>query len=327
MHAIGFDTYGAPQVLHPVNLPDPTPGAGEVLVRVAAAGVAPVDAMARSGLLAALYERQQPPFVPGMEIAGTVEVLGIGVSDGELSAGTPVAAFVDFKGAHGGYSELLALPAESVVRAPAGLSMPEAATTVLNPLTARNALDALDLPAGATLLVTGAAGAVGGYLVQLAAHAGLRVVAHDPQARMRVVAQASAGNEKLVRDLGAAWFVPRDADLAQAVKAQLPDGVDAVVDTANIGVAVADAVRDGGQYAALRPSTDETGRGIAVKGLNVRQRATDHAAIAALRDLFDQGVLTARLGEVVPARDAARAHELLETGGLRGRIALDLTAF
>ena len=98
MHAIGFDTYGAPQVLHPVNLPDPTPGAGEVLVRVAAAGVAPVDAMARSGLLAALYERQQPPFVPGMEIAGTVEVLGIGVSDGELSAGTPVAAFVDFKG-------------------------------------------------------------------------------------------------------------------------------------------------------------------------------------------------------------------------------------
>ena len=316
MHAIGFDTYGAPQVLHPVNLPDPTPGAGEVLVRVAAAGVAPVDAMARSGLLAALYERQQPPFVPGMEIAGTVEVLGIGVSDGELSAGTPVAAFVDFKGAHGGYSELLALPAESVVRAPAGLSMPEAATTVLNPLTARNALDALDLPAGATLLVTGAAGAVCGYLVQLAAHAGLRVVA-----------QASAGNEKLVRDLGAAWFVPRDADLAQAVKAQLPDGVDAVVDTANIGVAVADAVRDGGQYAALRPSTDETGRGIAVKGLNVRQRATDHAAIAALRDLFDQGVLTARLGEVVPARDAARAHELLETGGLRGRIALDLTAF
>lgn len=316
MHAIGFDTYGAPQVLHPVNLPDPTPGAGEVLVRVAAAGVAPVDAMARSGLLAALYERQQPPFVPGMEIAGTVEVLGIEVSDGELSAGTPVAAFVDFKGAHGGHSELISLPAESVVRAPAGLSMPEAATTVLNPLTARNALDALDLPAGATLLVTGAAGAVGGYLVQLAAHAGLRVVA-----------QASAGNEKLVRDLGAAWFVPRDADLAQAVKAQLPDGVDAVVDTANIGVAVADAVRDGGQYAALRPSTDETGRGIAVKGLNVRQRATDHAAIAALRDLFDQGVLTARLGEVVPARDAARAHELLETGGLRGRIALDLTAF
>ncbi len=316
MHAIGFDTYGAPQVLHPVNLPDPTPGAGEVLVRVAAAGVAPVDAMARSGLLAALYEGQQPPFVPGMEIAGTVEVLGIGVSDGELSAGTPVAAFVDFKGAHGGYSELLALPAESVVRAPAGLSMPEAATTVLNPLTARNALDALDLPAGATLLVTGAAGAVGGYLVQLAVHAGLRVVA-----------QASAGNEKLVRDLGAAWFVPRDADLAQAVRAQLPDGVDAVVDTANIGVAVADAVRDGGQYAALRPSADETGRGIAVKGLNVRQRATDHAAIAALRDLFDQGVLTARLGEVVPARDAARAHELLETGGLRGRIALDLTAF
>ena len=316
MHAIGFDTYGAPQVLHPVNLPDPTPGAGEVLVRVAAAGVAPVDAMARSGLLAALYERQQPPFVPGMEIAGTVEALGIEVSDGELSAGTPVAAFVDFKGAHGGHSELISLPAESVVRAPAGLSMPEAATTVLNPLTARNALDALDLPAGSTLLVTGAAGAVGGCLIQLAAHEGLQVIA-----------QAASRDEELVRALGAGGFVPREADLAQAVRAQLPDGVDAVVDPANLGVEATGAVRDDGQYAALRPSATGADRGIIVHGLNVRQRSADHAAIVSLRDLFDQGVLTTRLGGVIPVRDATRAHELLEAGGLRGRIVLDLTAF
>lgn len=315
MRAVGFDAFGAPQVLHPIDLQDPVPAAGEVLVRVMAAGVAPVDVMARSGLLTALYAGQQPPFVPGMEVAGTVEALGSGVG-GELSVGDPVAAFVNFTGAHGGYSELISLPAESVVRAPAGLSTAEAATTVLNPLTARNALDALDLPAGSTLLVTGAAGAVGGCLIQLAAHEGLQVIA-----------QAASRDEELVRALGAGGFVPREADLAQAVRAQLPDGVDAVVDPANLGVEATGAVRDDGQYAALRPSATGADRGIIVHGLNVRQRSADHAAIVSLRDLFDQGVLTARLGEVVPARDAARAHELLETGGLRGRIALDLTAF
>lgn len=315
MHAIGFDAWGDPRVLHTVDLPTPTLGPGQVLVRVAAAGVAPVDAMARAGLLKTLYLGQQPPFVPGMEIAGTVEDIGPGLNHG-LAVGTPVVAFVDFNGAHGGYSELIVLPEASVVRAPTGLSIPQAATTVLNPLTARNALDALALPAGSTLLITGAAGAVGGYLVQLAALEGLQVVA-----------QARPGDEELLSGFGAHWFIPRDDDLSRAVRKHLPEGVDAAVDPTNIGeTVVAGAIRDGGRYAALRPHVEPSRRGITTLGLNVRQRATDHAALETLRDLVEQGVLTVRLGEVLPAREAPRAHELLESG-VRGRNVLDLSGF
>ena len=78
MHAIGFDAYGGPNVLRPVVLPDPHPGPGEVRVRVAAAGVAPVDAMERTGRLAALNEGLTPPFVPGMEVAGVIDEVGPG---------------------------------------------------------------------------------------------------------------------------------------------------------------------------------------------------------------------------------------------------------
>jgi zinc-binding alcohol dehydrogenase len=316
MYAVGLDAWGGPQVLHTVDLPTPFAGPEQVLVRVSSAGVAPVDVMARTGLLKALYEGQQPPFVPGMEIAGTVEDIGAGLDPHHrLTVGTPVVAFVDFAGSHGGYSELLALPTESVIRAPKGLTMPEAATTVLNPLTARNVLDALALPPGSTLLVTGAAGAVGGYLVQLATLEGLQVVA-----------QGRPGDEDLLRKFGAGWFVSRDDDLVPAVRDLLPEGVDAAVDTAAIGGTVTGAIRDGGQYAALRHSVGQADRDIAVHGLNVRQRATDRAALEALRDLVEQGALTVRLGEVVPASEAPRAHELLESGA-RGRVVLDLAAF
>lgn len=77
MRAVGLDSWGGPEVLRTVELPDPRPAAGELLVRVTAAGVAPVDVMARTGLLARLYQGSEPPFVPGMEIAGTVAEVGL----------------------------------------------------------------------------------------------------------------------------------------------------------------------------------------------------------------------------------------------------------
>ena len=160
MRAIGFDTYGGPEVLHEVELPDPRPGPGEILVRVDAAGVAPVDAMARSGGLAALYEGVAPPYVPGMDVCGVVEEVGEGASGGQenLAVGARVVAFVAFSGSRGGYSEAVVVPAVSAVRAPANATPSEAVAFLLNALTARNSLDALALPPGATVLVTGAAG-------------------------------------------------------------------------------------------------------------------------------------------------------------------------
>ena len=300
MRAIGFDTYGGPEVLHEVELPDPRPGPGEILVRVDAAGVAPVDAMARSGGLAALYEGITPPYVPGMDVCGVVEEVGEGASGGQenLAVGARVVAFVAFSGSRGGYSEAVVVPAVSAVRAPANATPSEAVAFLLNALTARNSLDALALPPGATVLVTGAAGSVGGYITQLAYAEGLHVIA-----------LAGAGDESLVRGFGA--------------RALAPDGVDAVADTAQIAVDLLGAVRDGGRVSILRPvSQDDPGRGITLLPLTVRKRATDQAAMAGLRDLIESRTLSIRLGPVLPASQAAEAHRLLEAGGQRGRIVL-----
>ena len=124
-------------------------------------------------------------------------------------------------GQHGGYSDQLVLPARSVARIPAGATLVEAATLPMNGLTARKALDMLALPAGATIGVTGAAGAFGGYVVQLAKADGLRVVA-----------DASEADEALVRSLGADFVVRRGDDVASRIREVVPEGLDAVADGA-----------------------------------------------------------------------------------------------
>ncbi|WNF00374.1 NADP-dependent oxidoreductase [Streptomyces luomodiensis] len=313
MKVIAVETYGGPEVLHPVELPDPHPGPGQVRIRVRAAAVAPVDAMLRTGLLADMNAGRTPPFVPGMEVAGAVDEVGDDIDPAlAVEVGEKVVGFVDNLGTHGGYSDYVVLPAASVTRIPEGASAPEAASFINNSLTALNALDALKLPAGATLLVTGAAGSVGGYLTQLAHHAGLRVITI-----------AGPGDDDLVRTFGANEVVHRGPHAAADALALIPGGVDAVADAALLGDDIVDVIRDGGQLATFRPYHGEPGRGIRVHGLNVRQRATDHAAITRLRDLVNEGVLTMRVGPVLPAADATEAHRLLDAGGVRGRIILE----
>ncbi|EHI44981.1 LOW QUALITY PROTEIN: hypothetical protein OPAG_05010, partial [Rhodococcus opacus PD630] len=138
---------------------------------------------------------------------------------------------------------------------------------------AQRALEALHLPFVATLLVTGAAG---GYLAQLAHHAGLRVIT-----------SAGPGDDDLVRSFGADQIVHRGPDAAREVVALVPGGVDAVADAALLGDDIVGAIRDGGQLATFRHYHGDPGRGIQVHGLNVRQRATDHPAITHLRDLVN----------------------------------------
>src|SRR3954447_4635567 len=106
MKAIGLDTYGGPDVLRVVELPQPRPGDGEVRVRVRAAAIAPVDALMRSGAFAGAHEGLQPPFVPGMEVSGILDEVGPGTDlEPGLAVGTVVVAFVGFAGSHGGYSD------------------------------------------------------------------------------------------------------------------------------------------------------------------------------------------------------------------------------
>jgi NADPH:quinone reductase-like Zn-dependent oxidoreductase len=215
------------------------------------------------------------------------------------------------KGSHGGYSDSIVLPAPSVVRMPAGASHVEAATLPMNGLTARLALDLLALPEGGTLAVTGAAGTLGGYAVQLAK-------ADD----LLVIADASERDEQLVRSFGADVVVRRGDDVAARIRDAAPGGVDAVIDTALLGRLVLPAVRDLGALAAVRPFSGASERGIAVHQVWVREYRYEQQKLDRLRRQAEEGVLTLRVAGVYPPEQAAEAHARMEKGGTRGRLVL-----
>ncbi len=311
MRAVGVVSFGGPDALETVELPDPQAGPGEVRIRVHAATVNPTDTGLRAGARAAQLKDIPPPYVPGMDAAGVVDQIGEGVS-GSLQPGDHVMAIVVPNGSHGGYSELIVVPAESVTRVPAGSSHAEASTLPMNGLTARMALDALDLQPGQTLAVTGAAGAVGGYAIQLAKAEGIRVVA-----------DASPEDEQLVRDLGADVIVARGEDFADQVRQAVPEGVDGVVDAALLDQLVVPAVRDGGRIATVRGYRGDEVRGITFHPVFVRNYAREQAKLDRLRQLVEDGRVTLRVATVLPAEEAAEAHRRLEAGGTRGRLVLE----
>ncbi|MEU8404095.1 NADP-dependent oxidoreductase [Nonomuraea sp. NPDC048892] len=317
MRAVGFYDFGGPDVLRIVDLPEPHAGPGEVRVRVHAAAVNPADTLIRAGVHAAAFAGVPAPYVPGMDIAGVIDEIGPG-TDTELAPGEPVMAMVMPIGpAAGGYAEYVVLPAGWVVRAPAGIEHAAAATLPMNGLTALRALDQLALAPGSVLAVTGAAGALGGYLVQLGGHAGLTVVA-----------DAAPADEALVRASGAADVVARGAGVAERIRARYPDGVDAVADAALVGPRLLDAVRDGGAYVRFRGSDEPGGHEIDGQG-RIVVRTTfvpDYAGrtdkLRQIRRLAEAGVLIPRVATTLPAAEAAGAHRRLEAGGVRGRLVL-----
>ncbi|MFF3376641.1 NADP-dependent oxidoreductase [Streptomyces sp. NPDC002680] len=309
MKAIGLTAFGGPEVLRVLDLPVPEAGPGEIRIRVHAATVNPVDTLVRRGI--AFVSDAEPPYVPGMDAAGVVEQIGEGTDTG-LAVGDRVMAVVVVSGTHGAYAEHVVVPAESVVRAPAGTTDVEAATLPMNGLTARMALDLLELPAGATVAVTGAAGAVGGYAVQLAKADGFRVIA-----------DAAPKDELLVKELGADVVLPRGAEYPDLVRVEIPEGVDGLVDTAGIAAQAVRAVRDGGRVASSVGGTQVPAeRGIETRFTFVPQYAREHAKLDRLRELAEADRLTPRVARTLPAEQAVEAHRLLEAGGLRGRVIL-----
>jgi len=311
MRAVGISNFGDPDVLHIVELPDPLPGPGEVRIRVHAAAVNPTDTGLRSGGRAAQLKDIPPPYVPGMDAAGILEQIGPGTAT-DLQIGDRVMAIVVPSGSHGAYSELLVVPAESVTRGPAGATDAEAATLPMNGLTTRLALDLLDMRAGQTLAVSGAAGAVGGYAVQLGKAAGLRIIA-----------DAAPEDEQLVKELGAEVVVPRGPAFAEHVRAVVTDGADGLIDAALLNELAVPAVRDGGRIATLRGYTSESERGITFHPVFVRTYAREHDKLDQLRHQAESGEVTLRVARTLPAERAAEAHRILEAGGTRGRLVLE----
>src|SRR5215472_2398516 len=308
MRAVGITRFGGPEVLQIVKRPVPEPGPGEVRIRVAAATVNPTDTVLRSGRHGA-PDGLEPPYVPGMELAGTIDAAPAGSG---FSAGDRVMAIVSPRAARGGaQAELVVVPANSVVAVPYGISLVQAATLPMNGLTARLALDLLGLGPGETLAVTGAAGAVGGYTIQLAEADGLRVIA-----------DALPKDSELVRGLGADVVVPRGPEVAAAIRLATGDGADALVDAAVMGPPALPAVRDGGQLAAVRPFRGETERSVTVIPVWVGDYLHEQDKLAGLAALAAAGRITLRVARTLPAGQAAQAHRLLEAGGVRGRLVL-----
>ncbi|TDW44488.1 NADPH:quinone reductase-like Zn-dependent oxidoreductase [Curtobacterium sp. PhB42] len=311
MRAFGLTEYGAPAVLHEVQLPEQHAGPGEVRVRVRAAAVNPVDAIIRSGGFAGNDRAIAEPVVPGTDVAGVLDEVGPEQPEGfDLVVGDSVTGFVVPDGSHGGYSERIVLPTLSVTRMPSSGSFARGAAFLSNALTAEITLEHLALEPGQTLAVTGA---VGGYLVQLAAARGITVIA-----------DARPADAQRVRGLGAAVVLDRDTDFTAGVRdATNGRGADAVADPAVLTDQVVDAARDGGQVAFYLPTDVDPGRGISVFGSYVMRSNLRHDAIERLARSVERGELRADVADVVPAADAAAAHERLERGGLRGRLVLE----
>jgi NADPH:quinone reductase-like Zn-dependent oxidoreductase len=291
-------TPAGPDSIEILAVPVIAPGPGEVLVKIAAAPVNPVDLAVAGGAFHAIGLINQPERTGlGWDFAGTVATAGPGA---DLAAGTRVAGLVPgFDRDFGTYAEQIVVPAADVAVVPDGLDLIAAATVPLNGLTAAQIVDLLGAaPAGGNrLLVTGAAGAVGGYVTALAQDRG-----------WHVTGLARAEDEAFVGGLGAGFTTEAEP------------GWDAVADGAVLqerGVAL---VRDGGLFVGVLPSNrPPTERGITVKSVMVHP---DGAALAGLLARTASGELPARVHAVVPLDEVADAHRAVAKGGVRGRYVL-----
>lgn len=293
MRAVVVNSFGGPENVEVVETDVPEPGAREIRIKVAAASLNPVDAEVRAGVFGGAGKR----IGLGWDVAGTVDAVGVA---GSWSVGDEVVALdhglVKPLGTH---AEYVVVDTDAVALAPATVDAVRAATLPLNALTASQALDRLELAPGDALLVTGAAGAVGGYAVQLAAHRGISVTG-----------LAREGDEAFVRSLGAGRFVGAVADR----------DFDAVLDAAVLGEPALAGVRDGGRYIGVIPQAEPASvRGVRTGAVEV---SADGARLAELVRLVDEGVLTTRVAETFALEDAAKAHARLDGGGVRGRLVL-----
>ena len=310
MRAVGLYVHGGPEVLEVVDLPEVHAGSGQMRIRVHAVAVNPTDTMARNGSRAEQQKIDPPPYVPGMDVAGVVDEVDDDIST-NVAVGDAVMAMVVPKASHGAYREQIVLNARSVVPAPAGTSHVEACTLPMNGLTAQQSLDLLGLSPGQTLAVTGAAGAYGGYVIQLAKTEGLTVIA-----------DASEADRELVANLGADIVVRRGDEVATRIREHFSDGVDGLADGAVQNELVIPAVRDGGAFTSVRGFIGEPLRDISFTATMVRTYDGEFEKLDRLRRLVESGSITLRVADTYTPERASEAHRRLEAGGTRGRLVI-----
>ena len=307
MKAVRFHEYGDPDVLHYEDVDDPTPGEGQVRVRVAATTFNGVDGNIRAGFM----QGPMPltlPHVPGLDVAGTVDALGAGVE--KLKTGDRVIGFLPFV-ADGASAEFVIAPADALAIAPTSIPLADAAALPLVGLTARQALfDHAGLKTGQRILVNGAGGAVGGYAVQLAKAEGAYVIA-----------TASGRSVERVRAAGADEVIDHTTG---DVLAALSEPVDVLLNLAPITPeqfgALAGRVRDGGVVVSTTvwmPAPADEARGVRGIDLFVRSDADQLAELVAR---VDRGELSVDVAERVPLADLPAVHARAASGGISGKV-------
>ncbi|MET7466474.1 NADP-dependent oxidoreductase [Nonomuraea sp. NPDC005501] len=305
MRAVIQSSFGGPEVLRVVEADRPEPLSGEVLVRVRASGLNPVDVAVRSGAYPLLG---QPPFGVGWDISGVVEEAAPGA---RYKVGEEVYGMPFFPRAATGYAEYVATPSRQVARKPASLDHVQAAALPLAGLTAWQGLvDAAGVQAGDRVLIHRAAGGVGHLAVQIAKARGAYVIA-----------LASAGKHEFVRSLGADEVIDyQTVDFTEAVR-----DVDVVFDSNARGESSLAVLKPGGilvsimehANAELAARVEAAGRRFA--GVSVEP---DYAALEAIAALVDAGAIRPHVQETFPLEEAGKAHEVLEGGQVRGKLVL-----
>jgi NADPH:quinone reductase-like Zn-dependent oxidoreductase len=307
MRALVTHQWGGPEELRLEEVPRPEAGEGEVLVRVAAAGINPVDWKTRrdGGLMA--RRGVEPPVILGWDISGVVEAVGPGV-DG-FAVGDEVFGLPKFPKAVGGYAEYVAAPAADLARKPTNIGHADAASLPLVALTALQALEAADLQAGQLVLIHGAAGGVGSVAVQLAKARGARVAG-----------TASTPNQQMLRDIG----VDIPIDYTTTNFADVVSDVDVVLESRggetrqrSWGV-----LRKGGIMVSILgplPQEDADAHGVRATSLLVHPSGAQMQQIA---DLVQSGAVRPIVQEAFPFARAADAHRTAEAGHVRGKLVL-----
>ncbi len=308
MRAISQDVLGGPEVLKEVQLDRPGPGLSEILVQVHAAGVNPTDWKHRAHRIFL----GPPPFVLGWDVSGVVEATGYGVT--LFKPGDEVFGMLPYPHGVGSHAEYVTGPARAFAFKPGNVDHVQAGALPLAALTAWQVLaDTARLSAGQRVLIHAAAGGVGHLAVQIAKAQGAYVIG-----------TASAGNHDLLRGLGADELIDyHAADFAEAVR-----DADVVLDTfgGDYPARSLRTLRRGGVLISLLPFPAR----VAAEAARLSIRAevllveADHAGMTTIADLVTEGKLRPVIAGTFPLADAAKAHELGETGHVAGKLVLSM---
>ncbi len=310
MRAMSVTRFGGPEVLELVDLPRPEPLPTEVLVRVVAAGVNPVDWKTRAGRGTAGV-LGDPPFVVGWDVAGVVEAVGGGVTT--LAPGDEVFGMPWFPRAAGAYAEYVTAPSRQFARKPAELSFEQAGGLALAGLTAWQILvDTANVQPGQRVLITAAAGGVGHLATQVAKARGAIVVG-----------TARAAKHDALRRFGV--DEPIDYTTTDVAHAVGVGQVDLVIDVVGGSVDLVPTLRAGGLFVNV-PSAAPADLAATVQSQSARYSGflvePDHEGLFALSQIVEDGELTVEVAETFPLEQAAKAHARGEAGRTTGKLVL-----